>query len=363
VGKVLNKNFNHRAKALRSSLQKEELDGYIISNESNILYFTDFQGEARLLMLRNGENHLYVYGVNYERAKHTAKNCSTELIKMGEKADLKITENIKKLGLRRLGFDTMDASAFMRLQSALKDVRFEAKEKLAWKLRKVKDEVELKLMRKASELASEGMKTAFEILKPGLQEYEVATEIEYAMRKNGSDGVSFDTIVASGIRSAFPHGGCTDRRIQKGDLVVIDLGAKYRNYQSDLTRTVIAGKPSPKQTKIYEVVKEAQRKTCESLRAGVKACEVDRIARQSIEKKGYGEFFVHSLGHGVGLDIHEPPSLNPENNEALKAGNVVTVEPGIYIVDFGGVRIEDTVLVLRNGAERLTEAPYELDIQ
>jgi Xaa-Pro aminopeptidase len=362
-GKTLKENFEYRNKALKDSLEKEELDGYVAANESNILYFTDFLGEARLLMPTHGENRLYIYEVNYERARQTAKNCSVELIKRGEKAELKLASQIKSLKLKSLGFDDIKASSFLKLSKALKGVRLEAKERLAWELRKVKDETELKHIRKAAELTSIGMKTALETVKPGMREYEVAAEIEYAMRKAGSDGVAFDTIVASGARSAFPHGGCTDKEIRKGDLVVIDIGAKYHNYRSDSTRTVTIGKPSPKQTRIYEIVKEAQQKAFESIQEGVKACDVDAVARQLIEKEGYGEFFVHGLGHGVGLDVHEPPGLNPENDEALKAGNVVTVEPGIYVVGFGGVRIEDTVLVRRDGAERLTEAPYKLEIE
>ena len=227
----------------------------------------------------------------------------------------------------------------------------------------MKDETELKFMRKAAEITSEGMKTAFEVVRPGLREYEVAAEIEYAMRRLGSGGVAFDTIVASGVRSSFPHGGCTSRKIQRGGLVVIDVGAKYQHYHSDLTRTVTAGNPSPKQLKIYEIIIEAQQRAFQNIRAGVKAREVDAVARGLIEKEGYGERFVHSLGHGIGLDVHEPPTLAPENEEALKAGNVITVEPGIYIVNFGGIRIEDTVLVQKKKAEKLTRVPYMLGIK
>jgi len=349
--------------ALKASLEKEELNGYVVANESNILYLTDFLGEARLLIPREGENRLYVYEVNYERARQTAKNCFVKLVKWGEKADLMVADHIRSLKLRSLGFDAIDASVFLRLSRALKGVKLNAQGKLIRELRKVKDEAELKCMRRASELTSEGMKVSLETVKPGLREYEVAAEIEYAMRRLGSDGVAFDTIVASGVRSAFSHGGCTDRKIQKDDLVMIDVGAKYRHYRSDLTRTVTAGKPSPKQMRIHEIVREAQQRAFESLQAGVKACDVDAVARQIIEREGYGDFFVHGLGHGVGLDVHEPPRLNPENDEALKAGNVVTVEPGIYIFDFGGVRIEDTVLVRRDRAERLTEAPYKLEVK
>ncbi len=169
-------------------------------------------------------------------------------------------------------------------------------------------------------------------------------------------------MVASGIRSAYPHGGCTDRKIMKGDLVVLDIGAKYQNYRADLTRTVTVGKPSSKQVRIHEVVREAQDRAFQSVRAGVKACDIDAVARGLIEREGYGEYFVHSLGHGIGLNVHEPPTLNPETKDKLRVGNVVTVEPGIYIVKFGGVRIEDTVLVRRGGAEKLTRVPYDLRV-
>jgi Xaa-Pro aminopeptidase len=180
------------------------------------------------------------------------------------------------------------------------------------------------------------------------------------MRKLGSEGVAFNTQVASGTRSAFPHGGCTNRKIRKGEFVVIDLGAKYNNYCADLTRTFIIEKPSPKQKRIYEVVLEAQRKALETIRAEVKASDVDAAARKVIEDAGFGKYFVHGLGHGVGLDVHEAPSLNPEGKETLKVGNVVTDEPGIYIAGYGGVRIEDTILVHKDKAERLTKADYEL---
>jgi Xaa-Pro dipeptidase len=188
----------------------------------------------------------------------------------------------------------------------------------------------------------------------------VAAEIEYAMRKQGSYGTAFETIVASGSCSAFPHGVCSDRKIRKGDLVVIDVGAAYKFYRSDMTRTLVAGKPSEKQTKIYNIVKTAQEKAFETLKLNVKAADVDGVARKIIADAGYGEYFVHSLGHGVGLEVHEPPTLSPESKEVLAAGNVVTVEPGIYLVGYGGVRIEDTVLVQRNGAEKLTNGPYAL---
>jgi Xaa-Pro aminopeptidase len=168
-------------------------------------------------------------------------------------------------------------------------------------LRKVKDEKEIKFMRRAAELASLGMKVAYETLEPGWKEKDVAAEIEYAMRKQGSDGTSFETSVASAASSAYPHGGCSDRKIREGDLVVVDLGAKYKFYCSDITRTLVAGKPSEKQMRLYQIVQEAYEKAFETIKPNVKGCDVDGAGRKTIEEAGYGEYFVHGHSHGVGL--------------------------------------------------------------
>ncbi len=231
-----------------------------------------------------------------------------------------------------------------------------------WSLRKVKDETELALIEKAAEMTNRGMKKAFEVMEAGLKERDVAAEIEYEMRKAGSDGVAFETIVSSGPSSAFPHGGCGDREVRRGDFIVIDIGAKYKGYCADLTRTMIVGEPSAKQREIYETVRKAQASAMGVIQAGVEGKKVDKVARECIAEAGYGENFVHSLGHGVGLDVHEPPTLGPRSKDVLASGNVVTVEPGIYIPKFGGVRIEDTVVVLDEKANKLTKAPYILSL-
>ena len=198
------------------------------------------------------------------------------------------------------------------------------------------------------------MQVAFETVKPGVTERRVAAELEYVMRKKGADGTSFDTIIASGESSAFPHGSYSNRTIRQGDLVVVDLGATFQSYRSDMTRTFIAGKPTEKQKRIYETVKLAQQKAFEAIKPEIAACQVDAVARHLIEATGFGEFFVHGLGHGVGLEVHEPPVLSPSSKDVLAIGNVVTNEPGIYVPNFGGVRLEDTVIVTPNGAEKLT---------
>jgi len=351
-------NPEDRIKNLSDLMESKAIDCLLVSNAKNIEYFTGFEGGSSLLIPRDGENVLFVYGVNYEAAKVKARGVSMKLVKHGEILVEKIAEMLKAHNVHRLGFDSLTVSTYLKLKERLSNVNFENASSIIWSLRRIKDNDEISLMKKAAELTSLGMQKALEIIKAGISEREVAAEIEYVMRKNGSDGVSFDTIVSSGLNSAYPHGGCGDRVMKEGDFVVVDIGAKYRSYCSDMTRTFIIGKPSPRQLKIYETVRKAQRLAVENVRAGVEAREIDHIARDFISRAGYEKYFVHGLGHGVGLDIHEPPTLSLYSKDILSEGNVVTIEPGVYIPGFGGVRIEDTVLVLSRGVEKLTKAPY-----
>ncbi|MGB9959655.1 MAG: M24 family metallopeptidase [Candidatus Bathyarchaeales archaeon] len=354
-----------RVEALKQkAFEMKKFDGFLITNEANLLYFAGFPGAACLLIARNGESILYVYNVNYEQAKAEAegKGFRVELVKSGENLMAKVAAQVKVFEIEKLAFDTLTVESHRSLLKVLRGkTRLTPQNTLVWELRKVKDAEELRLMQKAGELTCEGMKAAYGTLRPGLKEYEVAAEIEYAMRRKGSWGTAFETIVASGARSAFPHGGCTEREIRNGDLVVVDIGAAYQHYRSDMTRTFVAGKPSEKQKKLYEIVKKAQEKAVHAVKPLAEAKAVDAEARKVIEEAGYGEYFVHSLGHGVGLEIHEPPTLGPQSREKLAAGNVVTIEPGIYMVGFGGLRMEDTVLVKEHGAERLTGGFYTLE--
>jgi len=346
---------SNRIEKMKNILVKKDVDAILVSDEKNIYYFTEFPWGFRLLIPASGESILFVHSVNYEAAKEIAKNVRIDLIRINEKADVKIVSEISKLGFKSLGFDRISATEYLRIKDSLKDLRLEALDDAIWSLRKIKDEGEVALIKRAAELTSQGMKKALEIVRPGLREWEVAAEIEYEMRRLGSSGVAFDTIVCSGPESAFPHGGLGEREIKDGDIVIVDVGAKYRGYCADMTRTLIAGRMSEKQKNLCEIVAEAQRLAIDRIRAGVRAKEVDEVARKYIVENGYGEYFVHSLGHGIGLNVHEPPALGPMSEEILQTGNVVTVEPGIYIPRFGGVRIEDTLLVLEDKAERLTD--------
>jgi Xaa-Pro dipeptidase len=351
-----------RINALKQRAFKEDkFDGFLIFNNANLTYLTGFSGASALLIPKNGENTVYVYGVNYEMAKAESKGLKVELIKRGENMMAKIAKQATAFEIKKLAVDALNIESWRALAKFLGGEKgLAADNSFIRELRKVKDEKEIELMRKAAELTSEGMRVAYETVATGMREYEVAAEIEYAMRKQGSYGTAFETIVASGLCSAFPHGGCSDKKIREGDLVVVDVGATYKFYRSDMTRTFVAGKPSEKQKELYQTVKTAQEKAFEAVEPNVKAKDVDGVARKIIADAGYGEYFVHNLGHGVGLEVHEPPTLSPDSKDVLAVGNVVTVEPGIYLVGYGGVRIEDTVLVQRNGAEKLTNGPYTL---
>jgi Xaa-Pro dipeptidase len=355
----------NRIEALRELVfEKEDFDAFFVGNETNLLYFTGTPGAFCLLAPRRGENTVYAYGVNYEQTKAEAKGFKVELLKAGEKLTERLAPALKANKIQRLAVDALSYDYYRLLARGLRGrAKLKVQGSFVWKLRRVKDEKELGLMRKAGKITSIGMQAAYENIKPGATEIEVAAEIEYAMRKKGGWGTGFDTIVASGIRSAYPHGGCANRKIRESSLVVVDVGASYEHYHSDMTRTLVAGRPSEKQKKLYETVKTAQERAYQAIKPKVRAKDIDQIARKTIADAGYGKYFVHSLGHGVGLDIHEPPMLATLSKDRLVAGNVVTNEPGIYIPNFGGIRIEDTVLVREGKAEKFTRGPYSLEAE
>jgi Xaa-Pro aminopeptidase len=343
------------------AFEKKSFDGFLVTNPANLLYFTGFEGAFCLLIPKKGESTIYVYSLNYALAKAEGKDFKIEEVKRGEKVGEKIAAQVKASKIKKLASDMLSYDIYRMFAKALRGTaKLNVRGDLIWELRKVKNEQELELMRKAGELTVTGMKAAYETIKPGVKEIEVAAEIEYAMRRKGSWGTAFESIVASGARSAYPHGGCTDKEIRKGDIVVVDIGATYQCYRSDMTRTLVAGKPTQKQEKLYEVVRVAQEKAFQAIKPNVKGKDVDGVARKSIADAGYGEYFVHGLGHGVGLEVHELPVLSPAGKDRLKVGNVVTNEPGIYLVGYGGFRIEDTVLVKPRRAEKLVDGFYTL---
>ncbi len=352
--------MNNKTLKLKSQFPQDTAN-FLILNTTNITYFTGFCGATALLIPKDGESTLYVSSTNYEQAKHEVKDAKIEKTKRGENLLEKICMDTKVSKSAKLAVDSIPIESWQALAKTVGDEKcLVAAGSVVKAARAVKTQEEIELICQACKLADVGMDTAYETIQPGISELEVAAEVEYAMRKAGSAGTAFDTIIASGANSAFPHGTFDGRTIEDGDLVVVDLGAVVQGYRSDITRTITAGKVGSKQQEFYGTVKAAQDLAVKMVKAGVKAVDVDATARAIIGQAGFSDCFVHNLGHGVGLDIHEAPTLSPDSKDTLEAGNVVTVEPGIYIAGFGGIRIEDTVLVTDFGAEKLTKAPYTL---
>ena len=347
-----------RIESLRASMEKSDLDAYIVSNETNIYYYTGTISGGVLVLSHESEPVLLVPRLNLAIAQAQALGCEITPYTLRDLFD-KVVE--KLAAPESVGFDAVTLDFYLKLQERFDDIKLCASPDLVWNMRRVKDSSEQKLMTKAGELADVGMEAIRNHLEIGMREHEIAAEACYAMMRGGAEGIAFDFIVASGPRSAYPHAGVTDRGIRKGDFVKVDMGATYKGYRSDLTRTFIVGEPSEKQAEMYDAVLRANEEALPEIRDGAKGSDVDKVARGVIEEAGYGEYFVHALGHGVGLEVHEPPSLSETSGDILKTGNVVTDEPGIYIPGFGGVRIEDTVLITASGPATLTRFDKDLD--
>jgi Xaa-Pro aminopeptidase len=229
-------------------------------------------------------------------------------------------------------------------------------------LRRVKSEDEIALIAKAEAISDEAFSHVIKLIKPGMTELEIAMELEFQMRRAGASGVSFDTIVASGKRSSMPHGVATDKKVEIGDFITMDYGCIYQGYCSDITRTIALGQVDEKQETVYNLVRKAQEEALAAIKAGVTGKEVHMAAQNVFQDAGYGAFFGHGLGHSVGLEIHEEPRFSPKAEDVMQENMVITVEPGLYLPNWGGVRIEDLVVIKKDGYINLTHSPKELII-
>ena len=274
-----------------------------------------------------------------------------------------IAKQVKMMGINKLGFekDHVTYSTYETYRQAIA-ADFVPVSGLIEKMRLIKDAGELKIIQEAVDIADAAFTHILDFIKPGVREIDVSNELEFFMRKQGAVSSSFDIIVASGYRSALPHGVASEKVIEKGELVTLDFGAYYKGYCSDITRTVAVGKPSDELKEIYNTVLEAQIKGVEGIKPGMTGKEADALTRDYITEKGYGEYFGHSTGHGMGLEVHEGPGLSHKSDVILEPGMVVTVEPGIYIAGVGGTRIEDDVIITENGNKILSASTKELII-
>lgn len=354
--------MTNRLSKLRRKMAKQKTDAMIVTKPENITYLTGFTGSNGVLLVTKDRNFLLTDWRYKEQVGQEAPEVELYLCKgsgLKELANL-----VEKLQLIIVGFEShaLSFAGYQTVDRMLKKikVKLEPLSSIVEDLRLVKDAEEIKKIAKAARIGDKAFKHILSFIKPGLAEREVALELEYFMRKRGAAKASFDIIVASGTRSSMPHARTGNKKLKAGDFVKLDFGAVYDGYCSDMTRTAVLGKTSAQQKKIHELVLEAQKLALGYVKAGKPCREVDGIARNYFKEHGYTDEFGHNLGHGVGLEVHEAPGLGPKSKGVLKENMVATVEPGLYFPGWGGVRIEDLVLIQKDGCKVLTKSSKKL---
>lgn len=339
-------------------LQEKKLDMVVITSPENLFYYSGFSGGEGILTITPERKVLIVDGRYTVQAKQQAQGFEVVEFKNSPYSV------IADMRPDKIGFEDKKISynSFKEISRAMPAVTSIGVSDLLCEARMIKNAEEVKNIKEAEKIGDMAFEHILPFIKPGITEREIALELEFFMRKNGASSLSFGTIVAVGSRSALPHAEPTNAAVYDGCFVLMDFGCVYNGYCGDMTRTVAVGHADDKMKNIYDVVLRAQKKAISEVRAGKSCREIDAAARNIIDSAGFKGHFNHSLGHGVGLEIHELPNLSPRSDKILKAGNVVTAEPGIYIEDFGGVRIEDLLLVKDCGCENLTKSPKDLII-
>jgi Xaa-Pro aminopeptidase len=339
-------------------------DALTITHLPNILYLSGFSGSNAVLLVLGDLTHLFTDGRYTIQAHEEAPQARVHIVRTPPtQACGEFLRSRSPRNRLRVAFEaaSLNVAEWERLKKAAGPrIEWKATTDLVEGVREVKSAEELDVMRCSAKLASEVIAEASDFVRPGVAELEVAAEIDYRLRRKGASGPSFETIVASGPRSALPHARPTEKRLQKNELVVLDLGAILRHYCSDLTRTFFLGRAPARIRQWYKAVEQAQEAAHDALRAGVTAGSVDRAARRLLNQHGLGSYFVHGTGHGLGIEIHERPRVGRSQKQEIRAGNVVTLEPGIYVEGVGGIRLEDEVAVHADRTEVLTTAPRGL---
>jgi len=338
--------------------KEHNLDGVLLTSMPNVFYVSGFTGDNVILFI-SPEKALLITDSRYTLQ---AEEQSPDFQVVTAKGSL--VKELKDLKLKKLGFeaDRVTCAQLDAFKKTLEGCEFEDASAFMNEIRIIKAAEEIDLIRIAAQIADDAFAHIIKFAKVGMTEREIALELEFFMRKNGAESVSFDTIVAAGDHGAMPHAEPSDRVIKDGDCVVMDFGCKYKGYCSDMTRTVFFGKADERQLEVYNSVLNAQKAALAQIKAGVCENAPDKAAREELAKSNLDKYFTHSLGHGVGVEIHEDPRMAPKCTGALKENMLVTVEPGVYIDGFMGVRIEDLVVVTADGYENLTKSEKDVII-
>lgn len=351
-------NVKGRIERLRALLTEKVVDAVLVTKEENVHYFSGFRGDSTALLVTH-ERLLLVTDSRYTEQASTEASLY-EIVEQRDGLYRKVAELAVEAGVVALGYEgaALVCDQYEKLKEMLGEISFDTSLALD-ALRQVKDADEIALIRRACAIADEGFAHIIRYIQPGMTEMEVAAELEHYMRTLGSERPAFQTIIASGVRGSLPHGVASDKVIARGELVTMDFGAVCVGYHSDITRTICVGRADVRQREIYGAVLSAQMRALAALRPGVTGIEVDRIARDSLAEKNFEQYFGHGLGHSLGLEIHEEPRLSKAGKDVLQPNMLITDEPGVYIPSWGGIRIEDTVLITADGSEALTHASKE----
>ena len=351
---------NKRIQKVQEYLESINLDGMYVTNLTNVRYLTGFTGSAGSVLILRDIQHFFTDGRYIEQSKNQVLNCKIHIANGAHYMDI----NKKKLisANQNIGIegDSVTINLYDQLKQSIPNVSWEKIPDIISIIAAVKDQEEIDSLKTAIEITDEVFTQIIPELKIGAKEKDISAKISYLFKMNGADGDSYDSIIGSGYLGALPHARPTEKKFENGDFVVMDFGALYNGYHADMTRTVVIGEASEKHKEIYSIVLESQLQGIKVAKAGVTGAEVDKACRTVIEKAGYGDKFIHSTGHGIGLEVHTYPRLSAFNTKPLLENYVVTVEPGIYLAGWGGVRIEDDCLIGKTQCTPLNKSTKEM---
>jgi len=350
-------NYAEKQQKLLKLLKSHSLDAFLVIKKENILYLTGARGDDAILLVSHRGMFLISDTRYKEEYEKSAKNCKFQTARhknlYASAGELCTKKRFKCIGFESSNFSY---SGYVDLKKNLKGKKLLPIKRSVESLRMIKDTEEIKHIKRACKDGCKIMDYALGIVRPGISERWIRNRVQCRILEEGIEGASFEAIVASGKNASMPHARASEKNIKKGEGVILDLGTINHGYNSDLTRTVFLGRIDRKYRRIYNIVKDAQKKTIEQIKLGVKASYIDNISRQYITYKGLGKYFIHSLGHGIGLETHEGPSISRNSCSILQENMVITIEPGVYIPGWGGIRIEDVVLVTKDSCDILTSA-------